>query len=219
MWRTSPPCWRPCPATRPRSGSTTTCARTAPSPSRVGARRAAPRPSAGRRSGWHALNLQAPRSCAARPPLPPRPAAPAPPPGIVKAVAKSLGKEPKIVLYSPEAVGTGKGGKAEGFPFRCGGTPRGRGRGAWRRLRLPAGGPARGATARPRGLAAAGCPKGSPACTPPNVRATRAALARVRAARRGPHRPTLFAPAPQKDGALLCELGQGQAGAGLEAGA
>lgn len=38
--------------------------------------------------------------------------------GIVKAVAKSLGKEPKIVLYSPEEVGTGKGGKAEGFPFR-----------------------------------------------------------------------------------------------------
>jgi len=38
--------------------------------------------------------------------------------GIVKAVAKALGKDPKVVLYSPEAVGTGKGGKAEGFPFR-----------------------------------------------------------------------------------------------------
>ena len=40
------------------------------------------------------------------------------PPGIAKAVAKALGKEPKIVVYSPEEVGTGKGGKAEGFPFR-----------------------------------------------------------------------------------------------------
>lgn len=38
--------------------------------------------------------------------------------GIVKAVGKALGKEPKIVLYSPEEVGTGKSGKAEGFPFR-----------------------------------------------------------------------------------------------------
>lgn len=38
--------------------------------------------------------------------------------GIVKAVGKSLGKEPKVVLYSPEEVGTGKSGKAEGFPFR-----------------------------------------------------------------------------------------------------
>jgi nucleoside-diphosphate-sugar epimerase len=32
--------------------------------------------------------------------------------------AQSLGKEAKIVLYSPEAIGTGKSGKAEGFPFR-----------------------------------------------------------------------------------------------------
>ncbi len=47
------------------------------------------------------------------------PPAPKPTPaGIVKAVGKSLGKEPKVVLYSPEKVGTGKGGKAEGFPFR-----------------------------------------------------------------------------------------------------
>ncbi|KIZ01034.1 hypothetical protein MNEG_6928 [Monoraphidium neglectum] len=38
--------------------------------------------------------------------------------GIVKAVGKALGKEPKVVLYSPEKVGTGKSGKAEGFPFR-----------------------------------------------------------------------------------------------------
>ncbi|KAI8477102.1 MAG: NAD(P)-binding protein [Monoraphidium minutum] len=38
--------------------------------------------------------------------------------GIVKAVGKALDKEPKVVLYSPEEVGTGKSGKAEGFPFR-----------------------------------------------------------------------------------------------------
>ncbi|GBF92611.1 chloroplast stem-loop binding protein of 41 kDa, chloroplastic [Raphidocelis subcapitata] len=38
--------------------------------------------------------------------------------GIVKAVGKALGKEPKVVLYSPEEIGTGKSGKAEGFPFR-----------------------------------------------------------------------------------------------------
>jgi hypothetical protein len=38
--------------------------------------------------------------------------------GIAKAVGKALGKEPRIVLYSPEEVGTGKSGKAEGFPFR-----------------------------------------------------------------------------------------------------
>ncbi len=38
--------------------------------------------------------------------------------GIVKAVGNALGKEPKVVLYSPEEVGTGKSGKAEGFPFR-----------------------------------------------------------------------------------------------------
>ncbi|KAF8070909.1 CSP41A [Scenedesmus sp. PABB004] len=38
--------------------------------------------------------------------------------GIVKAVGSALGKEPRVVLYSPEEVGTGKGGKAEGFPFR-----------------------------------------------------------------------------------------------------
>lgn len=40
------------------------------------------------------------------------------PAGICKAIGKALGKEPRIVLYSPEEVGTGKGGKAEGFPFR-----------------------------------------------------------------------------------------------------
>jgi hypothetical protein len=39
-------------------------------------------------------------------------------PGICKAIGKALGKEPEIVLYSPEKVGTGKSGKAEGFPFR-----------------------------------------------------------------------------------------------------
>lgn len=39
-------------------------------------------------------------------------------PGIVKAIGKALGKEPKIVLYDPEETGTGKGGKADGFPFR-----------------------------------------------------------------------------------------------------
>lgn len=38
--------------------------------------------------------------------------------GICKAIGKALGKEADIVLYSPEEVGTGKGGKAEGFPFR-----------------------------------------------------------------------------------------------------
>ena len=27
-------------------------------------------------------------------------------------------KDPKIVLYSPEELGLGKSGKAEGFPFR-----------------------------------------------------------------------------------------------------
>eukprot|EP01023_Acetabularia_acetabulum_P008724 TRINITY_DN13804_c0_g1_i1.p2 TRINITY_DN13804_c0_g1~~TRINITY_DN13804_c0_g1_i1.p2 ORF type:complete len:352 (-),score=83.63 TRINITY_DN13804_c0_g1_i1:424-1479(-) len=35
--------------------------------------------------------------------------------GIVKAIAKELGKEPKIVLYNPAEMGLGKG---EGFPFR-----------------------------------------------------------------------------------------------------
>lgn len=39
-------------------------------------------------------------------------------PGICKALGKALGKEADIVLYSPEEVGIGKGGKAEGFPFR-----------------------------------------------------------------------------------------------------
>jgi nucleoside-diphosphate-sugar epimerase len=39
--------------------------------------------------------------------------------GIAKAVAKAMGKDDaKVVLYDPEAVGTGKKGKAEGFPFR-----------------------------------------------------------------------------------------------------
>jgi len=38
--------------------------------------------------------------------------------GIAKAVGKALGKEANVVLYSPEATGTGKGGKADGFPFR-----------------------------------------------------------------------------------------------------
>ena len=37
--------------------------------------------------------------------------------GIVKAVAKALGKEPNIVHYDPEKVGLKKG---EGFPFRTG---------------------------------------------------------------------------------------------------
>ncbi|MEW5302673.1 MAG: hypothetical protein WDW36_005434 [Sanguina aurantia] len=36
--------------------------------------------------------------------------------GIAKAVGKALGKEPKILLYDPEATGTGKPGKADGFP-------------------------------------------------------------------------------------------------------
>lgn len=39
-------------------------------------------------------------------------------PGICKAIGKVLGKDPEIILYSPEKVGTGKSGKAEGFPFR-----------------------------------------------------------------------------------------------------
>jgi nucleoside-diphosphate-sugar epimerase len=39
--------------------------------------------------------------------------------GIAKAVAKAMGKaDAKVVLYDPEAVGTGKKGKADGFPFR-----------------------------------------------------------------------------------------------------
>lgn len=38
--------------------------------------------------------------------------------GIAKAVGKALGKEPTILLYDPEATGTGKPGKADGFPFR-----------------------------------------------------------------------------------------------------
>lgn len=38
--------------------------------------------------------------------------------GIVKAVGQALNKDPRIVIYSPEEVGTGKSGKAEGFPFR-----------------------------------------------------------------------------------------------------
>jgi nucleoside-diphosphate-sugar epimerase len=39
--------------------------------------------------------------------------------GIARAVAKAMGKEDaKVVLYDPEAVGTGKKGKADGFPFR-----------------------------------------------------------------------------------------------------
>ena len=38
--------------------------------------------------------------------------------GIAKAVGKALGKEAKVVLYSPEELGLGKSGKAEGFPFR-----------------------------------------------------------------------------------------------------
>jgi len=40
--------------------------------------------------------------------------------GICKAIGKALNKEADVVLYSPEEVGTGKGGKAEGFPFRTG---------------------------------------------------------------------------------------------------
>jgi hypothetical protein len=40
------------------------------------------------------------------------------PPGVVKALGKALGKEADIVLYSPEETGTGKGGKADGYPFR-----------------------------------------------------------------------------------------------------
>lgn len=38
--------------------------------------------------------------------------------GICKAVGKALGKEPRVVIYNPEETGTGKAGKAEGFPFR-----------------------------------------------------------------------------------------------------
>jgi hypothetical protein len=38
--------------------------------------------------------------------------------GIAKAVGAALRKEPNIVLYDPEKIGTGKSGKAEGFPFR-----------------------------------------------------------------------------------------------------
>lgn len=38
--------------------------------------------------------------------------------GIVDVAAKALGKEAKVKLYSPEKLGLGKGGKAEGFPFR-----------------------------------------------------------------------------------------------------
>ncbi len=34
------------------------------------------------------------------------------PAGIVKAIAKSLGKEPKIVRYDPKQF-------TKGFPFRC----------------------------------------------------------------------------------------------------
>jgi hypothetical protein len=48
----------------------------------------------------------------------PAPAAAAAAAGIVKAVGQALNKDPRIVVYSPEEVGTGKGGKAEGFPFR-----------------------------------------------------------------------------------------------------
>jgi nucleoside-diphosphate-sugar epimerase len=40
------------------------------------------------------------------------------PQGIAKAVGKALGKEPKVLLYDPEALGLGGKGKAEGFPFR-----------------------------------------------------------------------------------------------------
>lgn len=39
-------------------------------------------------------------------------------PGICRAIGKALGKEADILLYSPEETGTGKGGKAEGYPFR-----------------------------------------------------------------------------------------------------
>eukprot|EP00955_Chlamydomonas_euryale_P091672 364639-Chlamydomonas_euryale.AAC.50 len=45
----------------------------------------------------------------------------APPlPGLsaVQAIGKALGKEPQVVLYDPSAIGTGKSGKADGFPFR-----------------------------------------------------------------------------------------------------
>lgn len=37
---------------------------------------------------------------------------------MAKAVAKAMGKEAKIVLYDHEALGVGKGNKADGFPFR-----------------------------------------------------------------------------------------------------
>jgi hypothetical protein len=38
--------------------------------------------------------------------------------GIVNAVSKAMGKEPNVLLYDPTALGLGKSGKAEGFPFR-----------------------------------------------------------------------------------------------------
>ncbi|GFR42412.1 hypothetical protein Agub_g3312 [Astrephomene gubernaculifera] len=40
--------------------------------------------------------------------------------GICRAVGRALGKQADIVLYEPEQLGLGKGGKAEGFPFRTG---------------------------------------------------------------------------------------------------
>eukprot|EP00983_Pelagomonas_calceolata_P089892 1157357-Pelagomonas_calceolata.AAC.2 len=41
------------------------------------------------------------------------------PAGIVNAISKAMGKEPNVLLYDPAALGLGKSGKAEGFPFRC----------------------------------------------------------------------------------------------------
>lgn len=38
--------------------------------------------------------------------------------GIVDLVAKACNTDAKVVLYSPEKLGLGKSGKAEGFPFR-----------------------------------------------------------------------------------------------------
>ena len=38
--------------------------------------------------------------------------------GMIKAIAKAAGKEAQIKLYDPEAIGMGKSGKADGFPFR-----------------------------------------------------------------------------------------------------
>mmetsp|Transcript_1971 Transcript_1971/g.4448 ORF Transcript_1971/g.4448 Transcript_1971/m.4448 type:complete len:360 (+) Transcript_1971:37-1116(+) len=38
--------------------------------------------------------------------------------GIVNAISKAMGKEPNVLLYDPAALGLGKSGKAEGFPFR-----------------------------------------------------------------------------------------------------